>query len=93
MRHHMPQLSCKAVFNEKVAIAPGRVPQAQAEDVTKNPRRNVEDRTEERRIGTKVKATVKQLVAEELAIVIEELLDDIPSPSYRNAGSGISLIV
>lgn len=81
----MPQLSWEAILNEKVTISPGIVSQAEGEDVTVNLRGNVDDCLEDRRIGDKSNAVVRQLVTEELTMSVDEPLDDILWMSYHNA--------
>lgn len=83
----------KAFLCQEVALALGTAPQAQSEDATESQRTDVEDCTEERDIGDKVKAPVNQLVAKEVVTLVEKWLDDILSPSYHNTQSGIRSLV
>lgn len=77
MPRDLPQLSCKAVLNEQVAIALGGVPLAQCKDVIKNSHEDVEDRSGDRIIGDEAKAAVKQLVNKELKTLVQKLFDGI----------------
>lgn len=79
-----PQTSLEVCFNEGLAIALATVPQVQHKDVTENLCRVVEHFPGEKCIGEQVKATVKQLVARELARLIEGQLDNILRLSYHN---------
>lgn len=64
-------------YYEENAVALGRVPQVQREDVTENRCKNVENRPENRPIGNSAKATVNQLVTKQLETLSNELLEEI----------------
>lgn len=63
------------------------------EDVTENLYRDVEKCPEDRRIGRRTKATVRDLVTEDLTTLVEEFLDNILRASYLNAQSGIRSVL
>lgn len=89
---NMPHPLREAVPNENAEIAQGTVP-AQGEDVIENPRRDVEDHPEEKRVGDRLKDNVKQLVMGELATLVEKLLVDIHRTSNHSAQSGTRSVV
>lgn len=65
----VPQTSCEAVLSRKEALA--RVYHVrQVDDITKNLRRNIEDRPEDRQVGDKSKAAVKHFVTSELTTLV-----------------------
>lgn len=74
---NMSKPAWEAFLSSEAASAPGTVAQTKGKDAPENPRKNIEDRPEETRIGGEVKAPVKQLVTDELATLVEELLEDI----------------
>lgn len=89
----MRQPSCEAVLNQEAAFPLHTVSWAQGKQVTESPHRDVEDRLGERCISNEAQAPIKQLVTDELAMLVEGSLDDIPCTSYCNAQSGIRSVV
>lgn len=89
----MSQPLWDAVLNGDVAVAQGIVPQEQVEDVTVDPRKNVEACPEERRIGEKLKVFLNQMVVKELRMLVEESLYDILRPMYHNTQNGFRSVL
>lgn len=89
----MPQPSWETVLSQEAALAPGTLSNAQGDGVSNNPRRDIEDRLEKRRIGDIAKAAVKQLVQDELAMLVEEFLYEIFRTLYHEAQTGVRPVV
>lgn len=72
---------------------PGRVPHSRGKRATQNPRRDIYNRLEERRVGDGAKATVKQLATYAFATLVDESFDDMLCFSYHSAQSGFRSVV
>lgn len=74
MQRDMPQPAWEAVLNGEAALAQGTLPQAKVEHMGKILQRDVEDHPQEKSIRDEAKAAVKQLIADDLATLLEDSL-------------------
>lgn len=89
----MLQTPLEAILNEEVGVKTGIVTQKHVEDATRNLQRDVKYHPEERGIGDRAKAAMKQRWAKELATAVEKLLDDILRALYNNTQIRVRLLL